>query len=159
MMKFISVFAFTLLFGFQVSAETTRSTRSDAQPTAAARSGGGLTIEVDQSSQTMYVRGPGGFHATWKVSTGSKAKGRTPNGTWTAGALGDHRTNKTYGGKHVTLRNAIQFGNTGFYIHTGGGLGAPSSHGCVHLSSENSAKLLALARKVGHKNVKITVHA
>ena len=157
-----------VLFGLPARAEVTRNDDGEGpEPAAAAAlrpasaSGNSLTISVNQSRQTMTVRGPGGFHATWPVSTGIKSKGLTPNGTFHAGALGDHRTIRLYHGKHVLLRDAIEVsgpGASGIYIHVGGHLGEKSSNGCIHLSEKNAATLLAMARRVGGgKHVTIVI--
>jgi len=166
MKKLIALIFMSTLFGFHALAEVTNNDDGADEPVHAAgairpaAAGNSLSITVDQSSQTMVVSGPGGFHATWSVSTGIKSKGLTPNGTFHAGALGDHRTIRLYHGKHVILRHAIELvGAPGIYIHVGGHLGTKSSNGCIHLSEKNAATLLALARRVGGgKHVTITVH-
>lgn len=98
-----------------------------------------LRVIINKRTQTMRVMGP--INATWSVSTGSK--GPTPNGTYRAkpATLNDsYVTRKTYHGKHVRLPHAIRVVG-GILIHTGRGLGKPTSHGCIHLADAN-AKLL-----------------
>lgn len=119
-----------------------------------------VKVDIDQQKQRMTVFVDGEIkYKDWKVSTGKKGLGTTPNGTFTPFEM-----NRNYHSRRfkVILPNGIKF-QGGNLIHAAskGGinyLGQAHSHGCVRLHPVNARKLYDLVSSVGMRNTKVVVH-
>lgn len=126
------------------------------------QAGGGsnLTITVNQRTQRMEVRQNGKLKfGGWKVSTGMKSLGKTPNGTFTPFEMNRNYRSKRF---NVILPNGIKFSG-GNLIHAAspGGvnyLGQARSHGCIRLHPTHAKQLFDLVKQVGMSNTRVVVH-
>ena len=117
------------------------------------KTGDALTATADDAAHQLIVTRNGTVEQTFPMSMGMAAGGhQTPNGTYyvldkKAKVVMDSSTygvavNSTYGYK-VTVENAVQFDNSGDYVHS-----APwsvsdqgkrdVSHGCINISPSNA---------------------
>ncbi|WP_417719366.1 L,D-transpeptidase [Salipiger sp.] len=115
-----------------------------------------LVAKVDISDQTMTVIYNGKVAYSWPVSTARKGKW-TPRGAFTAQHLSRHHKSSLY--DNAPMPYSIFFrGN--YAIHGTnqiGRLGRPASAGCVRLHPDHAARLFALAREVGPRNMQVVI--
>lgn len=117
---------------------------------------GQLLAKVDVSEQIMRVYKDGKQIHKWPVSTARKGK-VTPRGTWNAKWLSKDHKSSLY--NNAPMPYSIFFrGN--YAIHGTNQikrLGRPASAGCIRLHPTNAAKLFAMTRQVGLRNMKVVV--
>lgn len=124
--------------------------------TPAAVEAGQLIAKVDVSEQTMRVYRNGKQIYKWRVSTARKGK-VTPRGTWRAKHLSRHHKSSLY--NNAPMPYSI-FYSGNFAIHGTNAvsrLGRPASAGCVRLHPNHAAKLFAMTKQVGLRNMKVVV--
>lgn len=115
-----------------------------------------LVAHVDISSQTMTVKKDGRVIHRWKVSTGRSGY-RTPTGTWGPKRMHTMWHSRKY--QMSPMPYSIFF-RGGYAIHGTNyvsKLGRPASHGCVRLQTSNAKRLFQLTKKVGPKNMRVTI--
>lgn len=115
-----------------------------------------LKIDIDLSSQTMWV--DGGFFSryTWRVST-ARPGYRTPVGKYRPTRLERMWYSSKY--ENSPMPHSIFFLG-GYAIHGTyevKRLGRPVSHGCIRLHPSNASKLFGLVKSYGPKNTVITI--
>ncbi len=117
---------------------------------------GQLLAKVDVSEQVMRVYKDGKQIHKWRVSTARKGK-VTPRGAWNAKWLSKDHKSSLY--NNAPMPHSIFFrGN--YAIHGTNQisrLGRPASAGCIRLHPTNAAKLFAMTRQVGLRNMKVVV--
>ncbi len=115
----------------------------------------GVTVDIDKSSQRMFVRVDGVPRYSWPVSTGRRGYG-TPSGSFHPQSMARRYFSRKY--YNSPMPHAIFF-YYGFAIHGTtdiGRLGGPASHGCVRLHPAHAAALFALVERRGPRNT--TIH-
>lgn len=117
---------------------------------------GQVVADVDLSEQAMRVYLDGEEIHLWQVSTGREGKA-TPRGIWHAQWLSRDHKSSLY--NDAPMPYSIFF--TGNYAIHGTNeiskLGTPASSGCIRLHPDNAAKLFALTRMVGLRNMTVIV--
>jgi lipoprotein-anchoring transpeptidase ErfK/SrfK len=103
-----------------------------------------LLVEIEKSTQTMYVTVNGVTRYQWPVSTGRGRYG-TPNGSFRPQRLARRWFSRRY-------YNSPMHGTT--EIHR---LGGPASHGCVRLHPRNAATLFSLVQRFGPGATRIAI--
>jgi lipoprotein-anchoring transpeptidase ErfK/SrfK len=126
------------------------------QPAPASAATNKLKIDIDLSSQTMWV--DGGFFSryTWRVST-ARPGYRTPVGKYRPTRLERMWYSSKY--ENSPMPHSIFFLG-GYAIHGTyevKRLGRPVSHGCIRLHPSNASKLFGLVKSYGAKNTVITI--
>lgn len=117
---------------------------------------GTVVAQVDISDQTMHVYEDGRLTHKWPVSTARKGK-VTPRGAWHAKLLSRHHRSSLY--NNAPMPYSIFF-NGNYAIHGTNQvnrLGRPASAGCVRLHPDHAAKLFAMTKQVGLKNMKVVI--
>jgi lipoprotein-anchoring transpeptidase ErfK/SrfK len=115
-----------------------------------------VQVNIDISSQSMWVRVNGFPYASWKVSTAGKGYS-TPRGTYGVTRMAKVYYSRKY--DNAPMPNSLFFYG-GYAIHGTGhlrALGRPASHGCVRLHPTNAARLFALVQKHGPRATRITL--
>jgi lipoprotein-anchoring transpeptidase ErfK/SrfK len=115
-----------------------------------------LVAKVSLSTQTMTVIQRGEVRYLWPVSTAREGK-VTPMGSWTAKRFKRFHRSSRYGGAAMPY-SIFYSGN--FAVHgtnTLSKLGSPASAGCIRLSKANAARLFAMAKHAGLKNMLVVV--
>jgi len=121
------------------------------------KSGSKIVIVINKRTQRMVVRVGGVKRYVFRVSTGKRGHA-TPRGTFRPLVLKKMHYSRKY--NMAKMPNSIFFTSRGHAIHGTGAvrrLGRPASHGCVRLAPGNAAKLFALVKRVGQRNVTIRV--
>lgn len=107
-----------------------------------------VKIDIDLSTQTMYVATGDGENYAWPISSG-KLGHPTPQGRYRPIALYPLVHSAKY--NNAPMPHSIFF-RTGYAIHgtnAVGALGRPASHGCIRLSPANAATLYAKVKGEG----------
>jgi len=115
-----------------------------------------LKIDIDLSSQTMWVDGGFMRRYTWRVST-ARPGYRTPVGKYRPTRLERMWYSSKY--ENSPMPHSIFFLG-GYAIHGTyevKRLGRPVSHGCIRLHPSNASKLFGLVKSYGAKNTVITI--
>ena len=115
---------------------------------ASMRSAQAVNIQVDLSSQTMFVTSASGESQTWAISSG-RSGFNTPHGSYRPTSLQTMHYSRKY--DMTPMPHSIFF-RGGYAIHATsavGALGRPASHGCIRLSPANAAKLFAMVKREG----------
>lgn len=115
-----------------------------------------VLVEIEKSTQTMYVTVNGITRHQWPVSTGRGRFG-TPNGVFRPQRLERRWFSRRY--YNSPMPHSIFF-YKGYAIHGTTEirrLGGPASHGCVRLHPRNAATLFALVRQFGPGRTRIAI--
>jgi L,D-transpeptidase catalytic domain len=107
-----------------------------------------VKIDVDLSTQTMYVASGDGESYAWPISSG-KAGHLTPHGNFRALRLYPIVYSSKY--NNAPMPHSIFFYGQ-YAIHATnavGALGHPASHGCIRLSPADAATLYAMVQSQG----------
>jgi lipoprotein-anchoring transpeptidase ErfK/SrfK len=115
-----------------------------------------VLVEIEKSTQTMYVTVNGVTRHQWRVSTGRGRYG-TPNGVFRPLRLARTWYSRRY--YNSPMPYSVFF-YKGYAIHGTteiSRLGGPASHGCVRLHPQNAATLFALVQQQGPANTRIVV--
>jgi lipoprotein-anchoring transpeptidase ErfK/SrfK len=123
----------------------------------AAPSHAAVLVEIEKSTQTMYVTVNGVTRHRWPVSTGRGRYG-TPNGTFRPQRLARSWFSRRYYGSPMPYS---VFFYKGYAIHGTreiSRLGGPASHGCVRLHPRNAATLFALVQGQGPGQTRISIY-
>jgi len=118
---------------------------------------GKVVITIHKRSQRMTVRVGGVTRHVFRVSTGKRGHA-TPRGSFRALRMARMHYSRKY--NMAKMPYSIFFTSRGHAIHGTGAvsrLGRPASHGCVRLAPGNAAKLYALVKRHGQRNVVIRV--
>ena len=124
---------------------------------ATERAAAAIVVDVDRSSQKMFVTVDGEPRYTWRVSTARRGY-ITPPGTYHPEMLARRWFSSKY--DNSPMPHSIFF-HRGYAIHGTyeiSGLGRPVSHGCVRLDPGNAAILFGLVEREGSRNTTIVVH-
>jgi lipoprotein-anchoring transpeptidase ErfK/SrfK len=148
---FLGVFTLVLLAALAITpAEARRKRHRTPLPPPA------VVVNIDISSQSMWVRVNGWPYGYWNVSTAREGY-HTPRGSYRVTRMAKVYYSKKY--DNAPMPNSVFFYG-GFAIHgTGhiGALGRPASHGCVRLHPANAARLFALVQEYGPRRTRITL--
>lgn len=115
-----------------------------------------VLVEIEKSTQTMYVTVDGITRHQWPVSTGRGRFG-TPNGVFRPLRLERRWFSRRY--YNSPMPHAVFF-YKGYAIHGTTELhrlGGPASHGCVRLHPRNAAMLFALVQGFGPGRTRIRI--
>lgn len=124
---------------------------------AAGPSHAAILVEIEKSTQTMYVTVNGVTRHQWPVSTGRGRFG-TPNGVFRPQRLERRWFSRRYYGSPMPY--AVFF-HKGYAIHGTtelSRLGGPASHGCVRLHPRNAAVLFSLVQGFGRGRTRIEIY-
>jgi lipoprotein-anchoring transpeptidase ErfK/SrfK len=123
---------------------------------AATPSRASVLVEVEKSTQTMYVTVNGVTRHQWPVSTGRGRFG-TPSGAFRPLRLERRWYSRRY--YNSPMPYSVFF-HKGYAIHGTTELhrlGGPASHGCVRLHPRNAAVLFALVQGAGAGRTRIQI--
>ncbi len=115
-----------------------------------------VVVNVDISSQSMYVRVNGWPSGSWRISS-ARSGYHTPRGSYRVTRTAAVYFSKKY--DNSPMPHSVFFYG-GYAIHGTyhvGSLGKPASHGCVRLAPGNAAKLYALVQEYGASSTRITI--
>lgn len=115
-----------------------------------------LLVEIEKSTQTMYVTVNGVTRYQWPVSTGRGRYG-TPNGSFRPQRLARRWFSRRY--YNSPMPYSVFF-HKGYAIHGTTEihrLGGPASHGCVRLHPRNAATLFSLVQNFGPGGTRIAI--
>lgn len=115
-----------------------------------------ILVEIEKSTQTMYVTVNGVTRHQWPVSTGRGRFG-TPNGVFRPQRLERRWYSRRY--YNSPMPYAVFF-HKGYAIHGTtelSRLGGPASHGCVRLHPRNAATLFSLVQGFGPGRTRIAI--
>jgi lipoprotein-anchoring transpeptidase ErfK/SrfK len=115
-----------------------------------------ILVEIEKSTQTMYVTVNGVTRHQWPVSTGRGRFG-TPNGVFRPQRLERRWFSRRY--YNSPMPYAVFF-HKGYAIHGTtelSRLGGPASHGCVRLHPRNAATLFSLVQGFGPGRTRIAI--
>ena len=115
-----------------------------------------ILVEIEKSTQTMYVTVNGVTRHQWPVSTGRGRFG-TPNGVFRPLRLERRWFSRRY--YNSPMPYAVFF-HKGYAIHGTtelSRLGGPASHGCVRLHPRNAATLFSLVQGFGPGQTRIAI--
>ena len=124
---------------------------------ATAPSHAAVLVEIEKSTQTMYVTVNGVTRHQWPVSTGRGRFG-TPNGVFRPLRLERRWFSRRY--YNSPMPYSVFF-HKGYAIHGTtelSRLGGPASHGCVRLHPRNAATLYALVQWFGAGQTRISIY-
>lgn len=124
---------------------------------AAAPSHAAVLVEIEKSTQTMYVTVNGVTRHQWPVSTGRGRFG-TPSGVFRPQRLERRWFSRRY--YNSPMPYSVFF-YKGYAIHGTSELsrlGGPASHGCVRLHPRNAATLFALVQGFGPGRTRIAIY-
>jgi lipoprotein-anchoring transpeptidase ErfK/SrfK len=124
---------------------------------AATPSRAAVLVEIEKSTQTMYVTVNGVTRHQWPVSTGRGRFG-TPNGVFRPQRLARTWFSSRY--YNSPMPYSVFF-HKGYAIHGTreiSRLGGPASHGCVRLHPQNAAVLFALVQRSGPGQTRISIY-
>jgi lipoprotein-anchoring transpeptidase ErfK/SrfK len=116
-----------------------------------------ILVEIEKSTQTMYVTVNGVTRHQWPVSTGRGRFG-TPSGTFRPQRLERRWFSRRY--YNSPMPYSVFF-HKGYAIHGTSEihrLGGPASHGCVRLHPRNAAILFSLVRGFGPGRTRIAIY-
>jgi lipoprotein-anchoring transpeptidase ErfK/SrfK len=116
-----------------------------------------ILVEIQKSTQTMYVTVNGITMHQWPVSTGRGRFG-TPSGVFRPVRLERRWFSRRY--YNSPMPYAVFF-HRGYAIHGTTELhrlGGPASHGCVRLHPHNAATLFALVQGPGAGRTRIAIY-
>ena len=116
-----------------------------------------VLVEIEKSTQTMYVTINGVTRHQWRVSTGRGRFG-TPNGTFRPQRLARSWFSSRYYGSPMPYS---VFFYKGYAIHGTteiSRLGGPASHGCVRLHPQNAAMLFSIVQGYGAGQTRIAIY-
>jgi lipoprotein-anchoring transpeptidase ErfK/SrfK len=116
-----------------------------------------VLVEIEKSTQTMYVTVNGVTRHQWPVSTGRGRFG-TPNGTFRPQRLERRWFSRRY--YNAPMPHSVFF-YKGYAIHGTSEihrLGGPASHGCVRLHPRNAATLFSLVQGFGSGRTRIAIY-
>jgi lipoprotein-anchoring transpeptidase ErfK/SrfK len=116
-----------------------------------------VLVEIEKSTQTMYVSVNGVTRHRWPVSTGRGRFG-TPNGVFRPLRLERRWFSRRY--YNSPMPYSVFF-HKGYAIHGTtelSRLGGPASHGCVRLHPRNAATLFALVQGFGAGRTRIAIY-
>jgi lipoprotein-anchoring transpeptidase ErfK/SrfK len=116
-----------------------------------------VLVEVEKSTQTMYVTVNGVTRHQWPVSTGRGRFG-TPNGVFRPLRLERRWFSRRY--YNSPMPYSVFF-YKGYAIHGTtelSRLGGPASHGCIRLHPRNAATLFALVQGFGAGQIRISIY-
>jgi len=102
---------------------------------------GPVAIVVSLPEQMVHIYRNGLEIAISTISTGRRGH-RTPTGVFTILQKDKHHHSNIY--NNASMPNAQRLTWGGVFLHAGGLPGYPSSHGCIHLPLEFSAKLFEI---------------
>jgi len=117
----------------------------------------GVEVNVDRSSQKMYVAVDGVTQYVWRVSTGKRGYD-TPKGDFRPFRMEQEHFSQEW--DNAPMPYAIFFTDRGHAIHATNNtrrLGRTASHGCVRLAPRDAAKLFELVARAGLGNTTITI--
>ena len=123
----------------------------------AAPSRAAVLVEIEKSTQTMYVTVNGITRYQWRVSTGRGRFG-TPNGVFRPLRLERSWFSRRY--YNSPMPYSVFF-YRGYAIHGTREihrLGGPASHGCVRLHPQNAATLFSLVQGHGPGRTRIAIY-
>lgn len=115
-----------------------------------------VLVEIEKSTQRMYVTVNGVTRHAWPVSTGRGRFG-TPNGVFRPQRLERRWFSRRY--YNAPMPHAVFF-HRGYAIHGTyelSRLGGPASHGCVRLHPANAATLFSLVQGFGPGRTRIAI--
>lgn len=115
-----------------------------------------ILVEIEKSTQTMYVAVNGVTRYQWPVSTGRGRFG-TPTGKFRPQRLERRWYSRRY--YNSPMPHAIFF-HRGYAIHGTteiSRLGGPASHGCVRLHPSHAARLFSLVQGFGPGGTRIAI--
>ena len=116
-----------------------------------------VTVDIDKSSQRMFVRVDGVPRYSWPVSTGRSGYG-TPSGSFHPQSMARRYSSRKY--YNSPMPHSIFFYH-GYAIHGTNDirrLGGPASHGCVRLHPSHAATLYALVQRNGSRSTRIQIN-
>jgi lipoprotein-anchoring transpeptidase ErfK/SrfK len=116
-----------------------------------------VLVEIEKSTQTMYVTVNGVTRHQWPVSTGRGRFG-TPSGVFRPLRLERRWFSRRY--YNSPMPYAVFF-HKGYAIHGTTEihrLGGPASHGCVRLHPRDAATLFALVQGFGPGRTRIAIY-
>jgi len=116
-----------------------------------------ILVEIEKSTQTMYVTVDGITRHQWPVSTGRGRFG-TPSGLFRPLRLERRWYSRRY--YNSPMPYSVFF-YKGYAIHGTTELhrlGGPASHGCVRLHPRNAATLFALVQWRGAERTRISIY-
>jgi L,D-transpeptidase catalytic domain len=116
-----------------------------------------ILVEIEKSTQTMYVTVNGVTRHQWPVSTGRGRFG-TPSGTFRPQRLERRWFSRRY--YNSPMPYSVFF-HKGYAIHGTSEihrLGGPASHGCVRLHPRNAAALFQLVQGFGPARTRIAIY-
>jgi lipoprotein-anchoring transpeptidase ErfK/SrfK len=117
----------------------------------------GIEVNIDRSSQKMYVAVDGVTKYVWRVSTGKRGYD-TPQGDFRPFRLEQEHFSTEW--NNAPMPHSIFFTNQGHAIHGTNKtrqLGRTASHGCVRLAPREAAKLFELVSRAGLGNTTISI--
>jgi lipoprotein-anchoring transpeptidase ErfK/SrfK len=137
-----SLAALVVLAGFMLTAAPSRAA---------------ILVEIEKSTQTMYVTVNGVTRHQWPVSTGRGRFG-TPNGVFRPLRLERRWYSRRYYNSPMPYsvffyRSYAIHGTSEIYR-----LGGPASHGCVRLHPQNAATLFSLVAGYGPGRTRIAIY-
>jgi lipoprotein-anchoring transpeptidase ErfK/SrfK len=115
-----------------------------------------VLVEVEKSTQRMYVTVNGVTRYAWPVSTGRGRFG-TPNGVFRPQRLERRWFSRRY--YNAPMPYSVFF-HRGYAIHGTSDLsrlGGPASHGCVRLHPAHAATLFSLVQGFGPGRTRIAI--
>jgi lipoprotein-anchoring transpeptidase ErfK/SrfK len=116
-----------------------------------------VLVEIEKSTQTMYVTVNGVTRHQWRVSTGRGRFG-TPNGVFRPQRLERRWFSRRY--YNSPMPYSVFF-YKGYAIHGTreiSRLGGPASHGCVRLHPQNAATLFSIVQGYGSGRTRISIY-
>jgi lipoprotein-anchoring transpeptidase ErfK/SrfK len=116
-----------------------------------------VLVEIEKSTQTMYVTVNGVTRHQWPVSTGRGRFG-TPSGVVRPQRLERRWFSRRY--YNSPMPYSVFF-HKGYAIHGTSELhrlGGPASHGCVRLHPRNAATLFLLVQGLGPGRTRIAIY-
>ena len=117
-----------------------------------------VLVDIDKSSQRMYVYVDNNQTYEWPISTGV-SQYDTPNGEYVVTGMHVQWYSKKY--DYAPMPHSIFFTNDGHAIHGTteiNNLGLAASHGCVRLHPDNAKILFELVRHEGMGVTKVVVN-
>ena len=116
-----------------------------------------ILVEIEKSTQTMFVTVNGVTRHQWPVSTGRGRFG-TPSGVFRPQRLARSWFSRRY--YNAPMPYSVFF-HKGYAIHGTtelSRLGGPASHGCVRLHPRNAATLFSLVQAFGPGRTRIEIY-
>jgi lipoprotein-anchoring transpeptidase ErfK/SrfK len=117
----------------------------------------GVDVQIDKSTQRMFVSIDGVTRYVWSVSTGAGGYD-TPSGNFRAFRMERDHFSEEW--DNAPMPFSIFFTEQGHAIHGSyqtRALGRPASHGCVRLAPPHAATLYQLVTQAGLGNTSISI--